>query len=83
MLVCEIADDGIGREKAAELAKRRGKARNSLGIQVTRERLDVLRKGQQMEAGFTITDLYDEEGMPSGTRVTIKIPVMLDTVNKT
>ncbi|HTL80954.1 MAG TPA: two-component regulator propeller domain-containing protein [Bacteroidia bacterium] len=75
-LVCTIEDDGIGREKAREirqLSKR--KDHKSLGMKITHDRLELINRLHGSHLSLTITDLYDAEKKPAGTRVDIFIPV--------
>lgn len=65
-----IEDDGIGREAARELRTKNFPAHNSMGINITEERLKLINIGQQ--TAFEIEDLQDENG-PCGTRVKIMI----------
>lgn len=65
-----IEDDGIGREAALKLRKKNFPTHNSMGINITEERLKLINLGQQ--AAFEIEDLKDENG-PCGTRVKIMI----------
>ncbi len=73
LLICEIEDNGIGREKAEQLKQQAGIKHNSLGTQVTSERFEDL-KTIHPEAGFTIIDLKNDAGNPAGTKVIVKIP---------
>lgn len=70
VLTFEIEDNGIGREAALKLRLENFPSHNSMGINITEERLKLINLGQQ--AAFEIEDLLDENG-PSGTRVKIKI----------
>jgi len=75
LMHCKIEDNGIGREKALDLKKKSGKAgHGSLGMQVTRERLEILNEKTKEDVFFKINDLKDEEGNPIGTLVDLKIP---------
>ncbi|MEI6410996.1 MAG: histidine kinase [Bacteroidota bacterium] len=70
-----IADNGIGRETAAErktISKHLGP---SLGIQITQEQFDILSTQYGEGIGFIITDLYDENQNPVGTSVLIHLPI--------
>ena len=75
LMLCIIEDNGIGRDKAMELKKKSGKAKHrSLGMQVTKERLEILNENTTEKAYFEFVDLKDENGNPKGTRVILKIP---------
>ncbi len=72
-LICRISDNGIGREASAA---GRDATRQSLGMQITRERMEDLRNRAKSEANFEITDLRDSDGNPSGTMVVVKLPLL-------
>lgn len=75
LMHCKIEDNGVGRKKAMEIKARSGKAKHkSLGMQVTRERLEILNEKTQEEVSFQIIDLQDESGNSIGTRVDLRIP---------
>ncbi len=73
LIVCEIEDNGIGRDKSEQLKRKSKTKHKSLGTQVTSERFETLRSVNN-EAGFTIIDLKDERGNAVGTKVIVKIP---------
>jgi two-component sensor histidine kinase len=69
---CIVEDDGIGREKSAEL-KAQMITRPSLGLAITEERIEKLHK---IKGSHIVTeDLYDHNGKATGTRVTITLPI--------
>ena len=69
-----ITDDGIGREKAAEL-KSKSATHKSHGLKVTSQRIEMMNKLNSSGAKVNITDLKDEQGHATGTRVELIIPV--------
>lgn len=74
-IVCIIEDNGIGREKAFEIKARKDKTYESIGTQVTQDRLDLLNYGKEKPIGVVIEDLYEEgTRKPKGTKVVITIP---------
>lgn len=75
MLAINIIDNGIGRAKAAELQSKTATKHKSYGMKVTSERLALINQIYKSGANVTIHDLTDNTGHPSGTRVTIKIPL--------
>ena len=77
LLIVSIADNGIGREKAMEINKKKVfKYKNkSMGMSVTNDRLTILNQYQQQNIAVQIIDLKDEKGNALGTRVDIRIPV--------
>lgn len=73
---CIIEDNGIGRQKAAEmkLANGSGKQHTSKGITVSKERLKAMRTVDGKEGRIEIIDLLNIEGSPAGTRIEIDFP---------
>ena len=52
------------------MERKKGKHR-SLGIQISKERMDMLNTQNNAD----IVDLYDEQGNPAGTRVLLTIKI--------
>ena len=75
MLICEITDDGIGRDKAKELKSISSAEHKSSAIAITEERLKRLGREHNQDAGVTITDLRDQDGNALGTQVVMRIPI--------
>ncbi len=75
-LVCEITDNGIGREKARTLkdAQHPSLKHESLGIQLVEERLRLLTDPGQRQTTIHIEDIISGTGEPEGTKVTITVP---------
>jgi tetratricopeptide (TPR) repeat protein len=71
---CTITDDGIGREKAMEIRDRTKPEHESQGLEITRKRLEVVNALTPKEAAFTLTDLEDDLGNATGTKVEFNIP---------
>jgi LytS/YehU family sensor histidine kinase len=72
-LKISITDDGIGREKAAEL-KSKSATHKSHGLKVTSQRIEMMNKLNSTGAQVHIFDLHDEQGMAAGTKVDLVIP---------
>lgn len=70
-LICEIQDNGIGRVKAAELNLT--KQHKSLGTIITKEMFETLHKIKDTDYNVEIIDLYDENHLPAGTKVIVRI----------
>jgi hypothetical protein len=68
-----ITDDGIGREKAAEL-KSKSATHKSHGLKVTSQRIEMMSKLNSKGAQVNIIDLKDEQGCAIGTKVELIIP---------
>ncbi|NOR88125.1 MAG: tetratricopeptide repeat protein [Bacteroidales bacterium] len=75
---CIVEDNGIGREKAMELKKRSIKPYESLGMQVTKERMQVISEINKVSFKETFFDLKDEHNEAIGTRVELIIPIEKD-----
>jgi hypothetical protein len=73
ILHCTIADNGVGREKAAELNSKSTEKGKSLGLKITTERLALLNAGKGFSTSYDIEDLKDEQGNAAGTKVVLKI----------
>ncbi len=73
-LNCIIRDNGIGREKAAELNQANKPTHKSVGMQLTSERLTTLNKQYKSSFSAMINDLKDAEGKALGTEVVLNIP---------
>ncbi len=70
-LICEVEDDGVGREKAKEIQQKSLRMYKSRGTDLVKQRINVLN-----EMGYDIQiDSYDREG--GGTIVHIKISLQL------
>jgi len=72
-LKCIIKDNGIGREKAIQIKNSKSFNHLSLGMQITRERLNLI--SQQVNK-IKYTDLKDENNVLIGTHVEILIPLL-------
>lgn len=75
VLNCQIEDNGIGREKAALLRSKSSMKKKSMGMQITKDRLDTINKMYHSDAEVKIEDLYTRKGVASGTKVWIRIPL--------
>jgi len=71
-----ITDNGVGREEAEKLKQSKVLKRKSVGIDITRERLANFSKDYQNSFEVDIVDLYDENGLPSGTQIILHIPTI-------
>jgi LytS/YehU family sensor histidine kinase len=72
----DIKDNGIGRKKAAVLKGREIASHISYGTRIIEERIAILNeKAGNSAAEVSIADLSDANDQPSGTCVTIKLPL--------
>jgi len=74
-LSCVIEDNGIGRAKAKQLKSQIAQNHKSVALDITKERLDLLRTGKAVKNSLQIIDLKDTEGAACGTRVELIIPI--------
>mgnify|MGYP002781202908 FL=1 len=79
-LLCEIDDDGVGRQRAAELKRESPTARahRSVGLQVTQERLDLLSRRTNQPARVDVLDKVLPNGEAAGTRVVVRLPLVYE-----
>ena len=75
LLYIEISDDGVGRERAAELKSKSAGKHKSFGMQVTADRIRMINQLYNIQTKTQIVDLVDSFGEPCGTRVILEIPV--------
>ena len=69
-----IKDNGIGRKKAVVLQSKSATIHKSFGMQITKDRIDIVNKIFRMQATVEYEDLY-KDGAAAGTSVTLIIPV--------
>jgi sensor histidine kinase YesM len=75
LLRITISDDGIGRQKAAELKSKSATPRKSFGMEVTSERIALINQLYRTNTQVQIQDLVDASGDPAGTVVVLEIPI--------
>ncbi len=73
-IICAIEDDGIGRKKSMERKKANFHNHISNGIEVTRQRLQLMNKLHNENTTLNIIDITDINGNAKGTRVEIGLP---------
>ena len=72
LIICTIEDNGIGRSAAKKLNG--NKTHKSMGMEITRERLEIINALKNSPLSVNIEDLHDNNGSASGTKVEIFIP---------
>lgn len=82
MLNICIQDNGIGRENSTKINKRKMLTKDSLGIQLTHDRLKTFTKLYSGHYDLKIKDLKDNDGNPVGTRVEIKFHISAQEKNR-
>ena len=75
-LLYVIEDNGIGRQQAAEYNKQNKRQHKSLGIAITEDRISIFNGTEKGASDIVITDLYDSNNQPCGTRVDVKIKLV-------
>ncbi|GAA4400989.1 hypothetical protein GCM10023187_14730 [Nibrella viscosa] len=75
LLQLTITDDGVGRNRAAELKSKSASHRKSFGMKMTSERIALVNQLYQTHTQVEIQDLVDTDGLPAGTEVIIQIPI--------
>lgn len=75
-ILCTIEDNGIGRDASREKNKAKEGNHNSLGTRITESRLDLVNELYGTSLCVEYTDLKNESGEPTGTRVEIHIPII-------
>ena len=73
-LVCEVRDNGVGRQRARELGSQQDAQHKSMALEVTQERLERLAGPGRPVPLLVIEDLKAANGSAAGTRVVIRIP---------
>jgi len=75
---CIIEDNGVGRERAAEIGKSRMGKEKSVGMQITGNRIEIINRIYGIDTQVHVIDLTDAENHSAGTRVVINIPLIHD-----
>jgi LytS/YehU family sensor histidine kinase len=78
VLYCEISDNGIGLSGSAALKDKNRENKKSLGIELTRNRLNLADSLHPGKLGVHFMELKDAEGNVCGTSVNLKIPVKVE-----
>jgi tetratricopeptide (TPR) repeat protein len=76
-ITISITDNGVGRKASKEINKQKTLKRKSIGIELTKERLENFSKKYTNMYNIKIEDLHDNQGNPSGTKVILDIPIQL------
>jgi sensor histidine kinase YesM len=73
LLQCVVEDNGVGRKEALHIKKQNSIRHKSVGMMVTKERLDIINTTNKVSV--KIHDLRDERGLACGTSVNILIQI--------
>lgn len=72
-IVCEVEDNGIGRERAIKIKTAKKNSYKSLGMKISEDRIKTMSQLQKSYTDIEIIDLYDESGFARGTLVKIRL----------
>jgi tetratricopeptide (TPR) repeat protein len=70
----EVEDNGIGRKKAMELRSKDTLKTKSYGMQISKDRIEIINKQHRILSTIRIEDLYDENGDAVGTKAILHLP---------
>ena len=73
-----IEDNGIGREQSGAYKNLNKPFHKSVGMKITRERINIFNQDPTHTDSVRITDLYDEQQRPAGTRIEFAIKIVTD-----
>jgi len=73
-IICTIEDNGIGRRQADQLKKQSPSEHKSRGSLITQQRIDLLSSLYKERFKIEYEDLYNNLGIPTGTKVYVTIP---------
>ncbi|MDH3650708.1 MAG: histidine kinase, partial [Saprospiraceae bacterium] len=71
---CIVEDNGIGRQKSAQIAAQQPQIKKSMGMQITSDRLKLIREIHHVEIDVKVVDLTDSQGLTAGTKVIVEFP---------
>ena len=74
-IICAtVEDNGVGRARSKEIKSGKNATHKSTGMDITRERLEILNSANNSNLSVNIVDLKDEAGVGIGTRVEVFVP---------
>ena len=73
-LICTITDNGIGRDKAAEIKNRQKRKHTSFSTDAITKRMEILQEKYGAKVFYNTVDLYTDQNEPAGTKVTLHLP---------
>lgn len=72
-LLCSIEDNGVGRQNI----NKPNPDKKSMAIDLTKRRISLLSQSEIVDESIKIIDLEDSEGNATGTKVDVKLPIIL------
>ncbi|MDB5257887.1 MAG: hypothetical protein JWM14_2582 [Chitinophagaceae bacterium] len=73
---CSIRDNGIGREASSVIRERIKPGHTSVAMELTHDRLELMKQALKGEYKILISDLKDKDGNACGTEVKLWIPFL-------
>ncbi len=73
-LICTISDNGIGLTKSKEMKEKSVSAHQSMALEITKKRLEIMEATISKSAQIDIQEIEDK-GEITGTRVTLRLPI--------
>ncbi len=73
-IICEIEDDGVGREKAWETKYKTRTTHTSLATAIITDRIQAINKKMKQKIRLDIIDLKSGNNEPLGTKVVLDMP---------
>jgi tetratricopeptide (TPR) repeat protein len=80
-LICTITDDGIGITKSKAMKENSVKAHQSMALEITKKRLEMMESSMQQKAHVTMEEVQNIDNQIIGTKIVITLPIQytLDT----
>lgn len=74
-LICTVIDNGVGREAAKRYKSNQHIEYQSKGMLLTSQRIALFNKNAKEQIVLGVEDMQDSNGAPSGTKITLSIPI--------
>jgi tetratricopeptide (TPR) repeat protein len=74
-LICTIIDDGIGFTKSKEIKENSVKAHQSMALEITKKRLEMMENTSSKKPEVKIEELKDNQGNVLGTKIELNLPI--------
>ena len=75
ILLVEVVDNGIGREKAMEYKSKSATKHKSYGMKITADRIELINQMYQTNTNIKVMDVKNDKNEVIGTKVIIEIPI--------
>jgi len=75
-IICEVEDDGVGREKAWETEYKTRKEHKSLATAIITDRIQAINRKMKEKIRLDIIDLKSDKNEPIGTKVVLDLPLV-------